>query len=233
MFDNLIPLYLYLGYPIARPEHLYDYVIAEQGIIKRLETWYVSAETLLAPIAERLIGLHLQTYPLRPLRLKVPRIPGQLLQEVLAEARRHLELELMVHFRFDAARGWHVTWPEQAQSRVRVGYSDPNQANIIVELHSHNTMPAYFSPTDDRDEQGGRFYAVMGHVDQPYPELTLRLGMYGHWLRNVPGLTLFDDLGPLVDIYDETAAEPSLFAYGDENETGWLSFANLFRRRSK
>jgi hypothetical protein len=97
--SNLIPLYMYLGHPMPRPERLYDYVIAEQGIIKRVETPYASADALLAPITEKLIGLQLQPYPLQPLRLKVPRIPGRLLLDVLADARRHIHIEFMYHFR--------------------------------------------------------------------------------------------------------------------------------------
>ena len=46
---NLIPLYMYLGHPMQRPERLYDYVMAEQGIVKRVETPYTSVDTLLGP----------------------------------------------------------------------------------------------------------------------------------------------------------------------------------------
>lgn len=208
---NLIPLYMYLGRPIGRPERLYDYIIAEQGIFKRVETSYASADLLLAPIRERLIGLDLQPYPLQPLRLKTPRIPGGLLRDVLADARGNLHLEAMYHFRYRPERGWTVTRPEQAQSWARVGYRyDP--ADVALDLHSHNTMPAFFSPTDDADEQGGRFYAVIGHLDRPEPQLMLRMGLYGHWLYDVPGLALFDDLEPFVDTYagaEEAAGLPA------------------------
>ena len=34
--NTLIPLYLYLGQPVPRPTRLYDYLIAAQGIVKRL-----------------------------------------------------------------------------------------------------------------------------------------------------------------------------------------------------
>ena len=79
MFNrSLIPLYLYQGHAIPRPERLYDYVLAAQGIIKRLETAYVSADHLLAPIETPLTGLRLALYPLQPVRFKLPRIPGRL-----------------------------------------------------------------------------------------------------------------------------------------------------------
>jgi len=227
MFEtNLIPLYMYLGHPMPRPERLYDYVIAEQGIIKRVETPFASADALLIPITERLTGLHLQAYPLQPLRLKVPRIPGRLLLDVLVDARRQIDLEFMYHFRFSPEQGWTVTRPEQAQSWARVGYRhDPT--GVVLDLHSHHTMPAFFSATDDGDEKGGRFYAVMGHIDQPQPQLILRLGLYGHWLLNVPGLALFDDLGPFVETYVDEAAAIGLA----EPENGFFSKLLPWRSR--
>ena len=33
--DSLIPLYLYQGHTLPPPSHLYDYVLAAQGLLKR------------------------------------------------------------------------------------------------------------------------------------------------------------------------------------------------------
>jgi PRTRC genetic system protein A len=233
MFNNpLIPLYLFLGQPLPRPARLYDYVIAAQGIVKRLETQYVSADQLLASIDTPLTGLRLAAYPLQPVRFKLPRIPGHLLREALTDARRNIDLEFMYQFRFDPVTNhWTVTRPEQDQSRTHVGYTfDP--AGIVVDCHSHNVMPAFFSPTDDRDELGGRFYAVMGHLERKNPELILRLGFYGHWLYNVPALTIFDDLTPFEEIYLDTVG---LAPVGDPEPPaarhGWLT--HLFQWRTQ
>lgn len=223
---NLIPLYLYVGPgELPRPERLYDYVLAEQGLIKRVESRLVSVDHLLAPIDEPLYGLNLQPYRLRPLSFKLPRIPEALLLEVLADARSEIEREVIYQFRFDPAEGWTVTRPAQEQSRVRVGYR-AETAGVVLDLHSHNRMSAFFSGTDDRDEQGGRFYAVIGRLDRPRPELVLRLGLYGHWLANVPARTLFEGVGPFEEVYlpagENTVMEP---------ETGgWLS--TIFNWRS-
>jgi hypothetical protein len=43
-------------------------------------------------------------------------------------------------------------------------------------------MPAFFSRTDDEDEQGLALYGVVGRLDRPEPEVALRAGAYGHWL---------------------------------------------------
>jgi hypothetical protein len=87
-----IPLFLYQGYRIERPRRLYDYLLAAQGIVKRVENNYVSADHLLAPIDPELIGLGLAPYPIGPLRLKIPRIPGDCLLAALEDARSNLGL---------------------------------------------------------------------------------------------------------------------------------------------
>lgn len=226
MFDR--PLYLYKGgYPLPRPGHHYDYVLAAQGLIKRLETPHASADLLLYPIAERLYGLNLQSYPLEPLRFKLPRIPEPLLLETLADARRELGLEVMYHFRLTPS-GWQATRPQQEQHRAYVGYQTGDAGGVILDLHSHHTMPAYFSPTDDADEQEGRFYGVMGRLDLPTPHLTLRLGFYGQWLTNVPALTLFEGLGPFVETYTAPDIEETAPL---EAPGSWLE--RLLSRRSR
>ncbi|MCP4359045.1 MAG: hypothetical protein GY796_13585, partial [Chloroflexi bacterium] len=130
---------------------------------------------------------------------------------------------------------WTVTRPENyyEQSRTGLGYFYKPDG-VILELHSHNTMPAYFSPRDNRDELGGRLYGVIGHLERSNPELALRLGMFGHWLYNVPGRAIFDDVTPFIEV--ELGGEA-------EAEAGWVSFdeaapdnagnflTNLFRRR--
>lgn len=218
MFDS--PLYLYKGgYPLPRPGRHYDYILAAQGLIKRLETPHASADLLLCPISERLYGLNLQTYPLEPLRFKLPRIPERLLLDTLADARQELGLEVMYQFRLTPS-GWQVTRPQQEQHRAYVGYHNSDAAGVILDLHSHHTMPAYFSPTDDRDEQEGRFYGVLGRLELPNPQLALRLGMYGQWLANVPALTLFEGIGPLVETYAETYINEE--SGTGESPGGWL-----------
>lgn len=214
--SNLIPLYMYRGGPLDRPARLYDYILAEQGIIKRVETAYASADKLLVPLNERLTGLHLRPYPLQPLRLKTPRIPGRLLVDLLADARRQIEVEVLYHFRFDPGDGWRVTRPAQRQTGLWVGYTEPDPSGVVLELHSHNRMGAFFSPVDDADEQGGRFYGVIGHLDRTEPQLVVRLGLYGQWLW-VPPMALFDDTGPFVEA--RPAAEPTVAGPSD----GWLA----------
>lgn len=45
---------------------------------------------------------------------------------------------------------------------------------LLLELHSHNTMSAFFSATDDSNENNTQFYGVWGRVDKDEPEFAFR-----------------------------------------------------------
>ena len=59
----------------------------------------------------------------------------------------------------------------------------PEQYLHYMDIHSHNVMPARFSLQDDRDEKATRLYAVIGRLDQPVPEMSVRMSNGGkHFL---------------------------------------------------
>ena len=51
-----------------------------------------------------------------------------------------------------------------------------------MDFHSHNTMPAVFSETDNADEKETRLYAVAGRFNQTLPEITVRAGCAGKFI---------------------------------------------------
>ena len=69
--------------------------------------------------------------------------------------------------------------PPQAGTGSSLTYQPP--PGLVAEFHSHGRHRAFFSATDDRDEQGFRVYGVVGCLDAPEPELALRVGIYGHF----------------------------------------------------
>ena len=74
---------------------------------------------------------------------------------------------------------YRLVVPQQEGTGSSLSYQPP--AGVVAEFHSHASHGAFFSATDDRDEQGLRIYGVVGRLDTPTPELTLRLGIYGHF----------------------------------------------------
>ena len=69
--------------------------------------------------------------------------------------------------------------PEQEGTASSLKYTPP--AGVVAEFHSHGRSRAFFSKTDDGDEQGFRVYGVVGRLDDPEPEMSLRVGVYGHF----------------------------------------------------
>ena len=178
-------------------EVMYQYVVAGNGLFIRAEDTRMRALVQIAPAA--LNGLA----DLAPIaELKVERVPGVWLRSVLDSARRHLPDEVLFQFAYNGQqnhavqRTWRCWMPEQQTTFVSVEFVDRGESTI--DLHSHNTMRAFFSDQDDRDEAGLRFYAVIGRVDTDTPEIRVRAGVYGHHLA-VPADVIFDDLGPFVD----------------------------------
>ena len=77
---------------------------------------------------------------------------------------------------------------------------DRQLAGVLLDLHSHGNMSAFWSQTDEGDEQGFRAYGVVGRLDTQ-PEIRLRLGVYGYWFP-IPVGVLFDGTHPFIDAYE-------------------------------
>lgn len=62
------------------------------------------------------------------------------------------------------------------------------EANMlgVLETHSHNVMPAFWSSEDDRNERGSiiRWYLVVGNLDLEKPSIEVRLNYNGNFLLN-------------------------------------------------
>ena len=195
---NPIKYHVYTGQDLPEPWP-YDYVLDCHGLVKRASARHFVAELELArcPVAG------LASYrPVRLLRLRVPRISARWLYRILDHARRSADwplgdpsrlAEQMYHAHWCDDR-WRIAVPQQCATAQEVRYVGGSASSVVLDIHSHHCMTAYFSQTDDRDEQGCRFYAVIGRIyDQP--EIRLRLGVYGDFMELSP-LVLFDGLGP-------------------------------------
>lgn len=176
------------------PGVFYEYVVAGNGLFIRAER---SQFSVMVPIASvKLRGLYDVT---SAVELKVERVPGVWLRSVLDSARRAMPCERMYQFHCNGdLHMWRCSTPEQSATPTSVKFKDDGES--VIDLHSHNSMPAFFSDTDDGDEQGFRFYCVIGRIDTETPQIRCRVGVYGHHM-DVPALDIFDDLGPFTDLY--------------------------------
>lgn len=202
---NPVQYHIYTGQDLPR-QWPYAYILARQGVFKVVSGPYFQAEVLTALAWRPIAGL--AEYP-TGLVLHVPRIPVGWLYTVLNHARQAagqrggiaVLAEQMYHFYWLAEAGWRVAVPAQRASAGQVRYAGGDDGRIVLDLHSHHAMAACFSGTDDRDEGGCRFYAVIGRI-YSRPEIALRLGLYGDFMP-LPVTVLFEGPGPFIDTYDE------------------------------
>ena len=119
----------------------------------------------LAPVAEKMELTH-------------GPIPARLFELGLRWFQDDPDTERFFAVRWDG-RSYRLVVPPQLGTATSLAYVPP--AGVVAEFHSHGGSRAFFSKTDDRDEQGFRIYGVAGRLDTPLPEMSLRVGVYGHF----------------------------------------------------
>ena len=127
---------------------------------------------------------------LHPAFVAKQKIPMSLLYSIISFFRTYSDmdhLEVLVHILYNTQSGkFEVRVPKQTVSRVSVhadideGY--PEHLEHVMDIHSHNAMPAKFSETDNRDEKATRLYGVIGRLDRYFPEINLRASCGGKFI---------------------------------------------------
>lgn len=54
-------------------------------------------------------------------------------------------------------------------------YDDEERYLCYADIHSHNSMDAFFSGKDDQDERSTGLYLVLGKLDKFYPDVKARI----------------------------------------------------------
>ena len=69
--------------------------------------------------------------------------------------------------------------------------ADDDKNLLVMQIHSHNTMPAFFSRDDDAGEQATKLYSVVGRLDKVFPDIKTRISVGGKFVEINPS-TVFD-----------------------------------------
>ena len=118
----------------------------------------------------------------------VPKIPMSLLYSTVnffKEIHKKMKSEVYVQFYYDVENEEFILHcPEQTVSAASVNYKNDKEYEgdkfiLVLEMHSHGSMGAFFSATDDKDEKADRFFGVIGHISQQDPEMKFRLCLGG------------------------------------------------------
>jgi PRTRC genetic system protein A len=119
--------------------------------------------------------------------LPAGKIPYAIFEQVEAFFRKVMEVhksdvEAMIHVLWNAERGYHLGVPPQTVSKASVSYDwsyVPSGTSIIVDIHSHNTMGAFFSGVDNNDDRNNiSFSGVFGGLQHKAPETKWRFNYF-------------------------------------------------------
>ena len=172
----------------------YDYVLGAGGLYVQSESANLTARALVAPCEVR--GLAPVT---GKVELAHGPIPARLFEVGLSWFEDDPGTERLFAVRWDG-QAYRLVVPEQEGTASSLRYTPP--AGVIAEFHSHGSSRAFFSKTDDGDELGFRIYGVVGRLDSPEPEMSLRVGVYGHFAQ-VDWPQVFDGPPPGVRLVGE------------------------------
>lgn len=135
----------------------------------------------------------------------LPLIPQSLLQQIISFFHCYMneaeEFEALAHILWDKdLKQFVVHVPPQEVSKAHIS-ADLSQDEFpeerylhYMDIHSHNSMAAKFSPVDDQDEQATRLYTVLVRLDKFFPEITVRMSCGGTYCELDPTL-VFESLG--------------------------------------
>ena len=173
------------GYLVNHPKGVrgaqgvgYDYVIAGNGVFAQAENPNLTARVQLAKC--NIKGLKPTT---AKIHLPQGKIPLGILEMGIKWFRQNPGVERYFAVQWDGSQYLPVI-PEQQGGAASLSYHSLESA--VLEFHSHGRLAAFFSGTDDRDEQGFRLYGVAGKMDRMETELRLRVGVYGYFQEIPP-----------------------------------------------
>lgn len=137
------------------------------------------------------------------MHLSVPPIPVGFLRQVVDYFREAPREERLANICYDRLDGfaYYVSYPDQHGTETSVeadGTRETEDTFIVLQLHSHGTMRAFFSATDDRDEVRTGLYGVVGRCHEKRPEMKLRYSCGGAYRRILPASVFAGDVSGIV-----------------------------------
>jgi PRTRC genetic system protein A len=119
--------------------------------------------------------------------LPAGKIPYRLYEQVEAFFRKVIKaggaaLEAMIFILWNQEQGYHLYVPEQSVAAASVRFDPttlPGGSTVVVNIHSHGTMSAFFSGTDDNNDADlVQFSGVFGNFQNPVPSTIWRFNYY-------------------------------------------------------
>lgn len=122
----------------------------------------------------------------------LPKISYSILSEILAFFKSHITkdsvTEALAYILWSKQEErYFVHIPKQEVTKASVDTTempiDNERFTLVMEIHSHNTMSAFFSGDDNADEKATGLYAVVGRFDKVFPDILVRISVGGKFVE--------------------------------------------------
>jgi len=153
----------------------YEYIVAGNGVFIRAENQFFKVCFQIAECEIRNL-LNCEEYFV----MKKGKLPLEICEAIkndIENSDTEKEKFLQVVYRDGE---YTIFIPEQKGSGTAVKYESQEQ-DVILEVHSHPEMSAFFSEIDNQDEKGFRLYGVFSVIDGKVDEFILRISVYGYY----------------------------------------------------
>ena len=132
----------------------------------------------------------------------LPKIPMQLIGQLVAFFRSYMqdgeEYEAMAQIYWDKEQEEFFAYvPKQTVCKDEIEadlrdcpYDNEERYLCYADIHSHNSMEAFFSSKDDQDERGTGLYFVVGELDRFFPALKARISCGGTFVPIDPATVI-------------------------------------------
>ena len=224
-----------VGYLVDYPDGIsgekgiyYNYILAANGLFIEASNPMLAARV---PVTE------CEVRGLAPVKAKIALTYGSITQHFFDLALdTFLAAPDKEHYvAVTAAAGYHFYLPVQDEGDASVVYEVGD--SVILDIHSHAHMPAFFShQTDDKDETGLKLYAVVGRLDAR-PVVKLRVGVYGYF-HSLTWRDVFDGSLTRAAEFEEEEVKIAGDIHGItephapelQHHSSWLWWDRFFRR---
>lgn len=131
----------------------------------------------------------------------LPLVPMSLIRQIVTFFRSFMgekEYEAFAMIYWDKLEKHFLAYvPKQTVTKEEVEadltdcpYDDDTRYVQYADIHSHNSMAAFFSEEDDQDEKGTGLYFVVGQLDHFLPDIKARISCNGSFVNIDPHLVI-------------------------------------------
>ena len=113
--------------------------------------------------------------------LIVPQVPQNKVESIIDRINQYLNLEQLFYL-YWRGTAWEVICPEQECTPTSCISLEQHPEPAAIEIHSHGSMGAFFSATDNKEENGCRISTVIGRTNNQL-EIVSRVCAHGLFLE--------------------------------------------------